>query len=180
MQRMVATSAAAMAVGETGCHRGDKSGDAGTDAVAFGPPASGDGSAPVVVASPPDAGNVVVPERHHGYAVVDPMPRPAHCPTLQSYIKGTAKRAAGGIVITLTSAGGREGFKYVSSTPTVFAGRLAKNSIDGNGNALVTVVPDAGADTVIVSVRGTCGTEGPVTISATVVLPEMSVTIHQF
>jgi hypothetical protein len=165
MQRMLATSAAAMAVSETACHRDGKTSDAGSDATAFGPPAIDGVDAATAVGNndAPDA-NVVVSERHHGYAVVDPMPRPAHCPDVAAHMKATAAKSGDDIVLRVNNAGGFSNFKYDKvQKPLVYGGTYVKHSLEASGTMVVTLRPDA-TGYASVSLKGSCS-KGAATIS---------------
>jgi hypothetical protein len=166
MQRLLATSAAAMAVSETACHTGSKTNDAGSDATAFGPPAvdvDASVASSVINNDAPDA-NVVVSERNHGYAVVDPMPRPAHCPDVAAHMKATAAKSGDNIVLRVNNAGGFSNFKYdKDQKPVVYGGTYVKHSLEASGTMVVTVKPN-GTDYASVSLKGTCS-KGAATIS---------------
>jgi hypothetical protein len=165
MQRMLATSAAAIAVGDTACHTGNKTNDAGSDATAFGPPAIDgvDAAVAVINNDTPDA-NVVVSERNHGYAVVDPMPRPAHCPDVAAHMKATASKSGDNIVVRVDNAGGFSNFKYDKTQKLlVYGGTYVKHSLEANGTMVVTLKPDA-TGSASVSLKGTCS-KGAATIS---------------
>lgn len=168
----------AVAATESACHTKDKTTDAGSDATAFGPP-SADAGAPVFngdpLAADPDAS--VVSERNHGYAVVDPMPRPAHCPDVAEKIKATATKSGEEVVLRLSNAGGYSGFKYEKTQiPTVYNGTYVKHSLDASGTMVITM--KLSANTSNVSVKGTCN-KGAVTISASFG-PDLHVYVNEY
>jgi hypothetical protein len=179
MQRMLATSAAAMAVTETACHTGRKSNDAGSDATVFGPPTLDgvDAAVAVVNNDVPDA-NVIVSERHHGYAVVDPMPRPAHCPDVAEHMKATAAKSGEDVVVRVNNAGGYSGFKYDrTQKPLVYGGTYVKHSLEASGTMVVTFKPSAPGN-VSVSLKGACS-KGGVTISV-YVASDLTTTLSEY
>lgn len=164
MQRMLATSAAAMAFGETACHRGPKTTDAGPDGTAFGPPAADAQTPTVLTTDTPDA-NLVSLERDHGYAVVDPMPRPAHCPDVAQHMKATAAKAGENVVVRIDNAGGYSGFKFDKAQRLItYSGTYVKHSVDASGTMIVTVKPGADGSASL-SMKGNCN-KGLVTINA--------------
>lgn len=187
MHRMLATSAAALAVGDTACHRGDRNAPETSDA-AFGPPAVEDASMTVppvgtfpVNDAPEDGGTttkLVVQPRDHGYAVVDPMPRPAYCPAVHKLIKGTAKRVGADVVVTLGNAGGKNKFRYTGQAPSLYSGTLVKHTVDARGSAVVTVQP--GPSDVSFSVRATCDDGALVSVNATVNVSSLTVVVNVY
>lgn len=182
MQRLIATSAAVAAANEA-CH--PKAQLSEGDAVPFGPPKAPDASdtpvadaadaAPVVAV--PDA-NTTTTGRDHGYMVVDPVPRPAHCPNIAPKIHGKVARAGKNLVVTLSPADGRPDFTYVvGQTPTAYGGKIISAKID-TASAVVTVAP-VSADYLSISVKGHCD-KGFVTISAGIDSAQLSVSMSEY
>jgi hypothetical protein len=107
-----------------------------------------------------------------GYAVVDPMPTPAHCPDIAPLVKATAKFVAGdggGVLleVRMPKPEGRADYNYIADAqPVIYGGTLVKRAIKDDG-VDVTVRPDANATTVMVSVHGRCD-KGPGTLAANV------------
>lgn len=106
-----------------------------------------------------------------GYAVVDPVPPPAHCPEIGPLIKAQAvfveNEGVLQLVVTLSMPPDRPDFKYVADAPVVvYGGTLVKSEVKGDGVTATLTVPST-ATSVSVSAKGVCN-QGPSTLSASV------------
>ncbi len=165
MQKLLAT-AAAMSVA---------SGAVGTVAVAAaGAAAAGCGKSTKV----PDAtggGTTTTPENNgntSGYAVVDPMPPPAHCAGVAKTVAASAKFVKGDpagafLMVRFPTPKGRDDYKYLEKAVSVsYGGSVLKTDVKPDA-ITVTVKPDAGVESVTVTVKGHCDA-GPSNIMARV------------
>jgi hypothetical protein len=157
MQRLLAT-AAAVGVATAG---------AGTIA-ALGATTAGCGKSTKV----PD-GNDAKPDNNgntSGYAVVDPMPPPAHCPGIAQLVAASAKFvvADGGeplLVVRFPNPKGRSDYKFLEGAPSVaYGGIIAKTDVKPDA-VTVTIKPEAAAANVTVTVKGHCDA-GPSNVMA--------------
>lgn len=104
-----------------------------------------------------------------GYAVVDPMPTPAHCPEIGPLLVPKARFVAAGAavhaVLDMPLAPGRDDFKYVSdAVPVAYGVSVVKTEAKPDG-VTVTAKIEPDAKYASVSVKATCN-QGPTTISA--------------
>ncbi len=105
-----------------------------------------------------------------GYAVVDPMPPPAHCAGVAQLVRATAKFVKAGkdvhLVVRFPNPVGRDDFKYNGKVATTYGGNVV--GTDAKPDAVtVTLKPDADATTATVGVKGNCNA-GPSSILANV------------
>jgi hypothetical protein len=104
-----------------------------------------------------------------GYAVVDPMPRPAHCRTAIVGMPSSASfDDAGVLTIKLGRPPGRADFKFIASEPGDPLSLTASNestTITAD-SATVRIKVGASDTTVTTTVRAFCN-EGPTSISVT-------------
>lgn len=164
MQRLLATAAA----------MGVASGAIGTAGVAAaGAAATGCGKSTKV----PDAnGGTTTPENNgntSGYAVVDPMPPPAHCPGVAQTVAASAKFVAGDagggplLVVRFPNPKGRDDYKYLKDAVSVsYGGTVVKKEVTPDA-VTVTVKPEPTAQNATVTVKGHCDA-GPSNIMAQV------------
>ena len=107
-----------------------------------------------------------------GYAVVDPMPPPAHCPGVAQTIAASAKFVRGDageafLVVRFPNPKGRDDYKYVKDAIAVaYGGKVLKTDVKDDA-VTVTLRPDAGSSNVTVTVKGHCDA-GPSNIMASV------------
>jgi hypothetical protein len=107
-----------------------------------------------------------------GYAVVDPMPPPAHCPGIAQTLAPTAAFEAGDagalvLAMRLPLPKDRADFKYVDDAPAyVYGCKVVSHAVEAEGTT-TRVTVDPGVTSVSVSVKTTCN-QGPGTIMANV------------
>ena len=157
MQRLVATAAAlgvttAAGAFELGCGKTTKvPGDNEPDGKS-GPP------------KPLDPGNT------SGYAVVDPMPPPAHCAGVAQLVRATAKFVKVGADIQLEvrfpNPVGRDDYKYSGKVATSYGGTVVSTAQKPDA-VTVTIKPDATATNATITVKGNCNA-GPSSVMANV------------
>jgi len=157
MQRLVATAAAlgattGLAAVDLGCGKTTKvPGDNEPD---------GKGGTP----KPPDTGNT------SGYAVVDPMPPPAHCAGVAQLVRATAKFVKAGTEVQLEvrfpNPVGRDDFKYSGTAATSYGGKVVTTAQKPDA-VTVTIKPDATATNATITVKGNCNA-GPSSVMANV------------
>ncbi len=158
MQRLLAT-AAAVGVATVSCGKEKTATDPSGERQGCGkkPGSSGDPSSSSGQSS--------------GYAVVDPMPPPAHCPDVAPTVKATATwiQGDGGALLldVFFPNPPRADYKYVKDAqPTVYTGTMTSHTVKDDG-VHVFVTPDPTAKNTSVSVKGTCD-KGPGTLTANV------------
>jgi hypothetical protein len=155
MQRLIATAAAlgvttgASAL-ELGCGKTTKVPGESDDAGGTG-------------AKPPDTGNT------SGYAVVDPMPPPAHCAGVAKLVRASAKfvKQANGelyLEVRFPNPVGRDDFKYNNKVATSYGGTVSSTAQKPDA-VFVVVKPDANATNATITVKGNCNA-GPSSVMA--------------
>lgn len=102
-----------------------------------------------------------------GYAVVDPMPPPAHCPGIADAIAATATREGDVVVVRFPLPSNRADYKYMTDSPAYAYDATVVSSAVKDGAIVVTLRPESGVRRFGVSVKGFCDA-GPSTISADV------------
>lgn len=112
-----------------------------------------------------------------GYAVVDPMPPPAHCAGVAKMVRATAKFVKAGNDVVLVAhfpkPVGRSDYTYSGTAASVYGGEVL--STDAKPDAVtVTVKPEAGVRNVNITVKGNCDA-GPSSVMATVIWAEGAV-----
>lgn len=158
LQRLVATAAALgittgasaleIACGKSTKVPGDTEGD-------------GKGGPPV----PPNKGNT------SGYAVVDPMPPPAHCAGVAMLVRATAKFVkgdAGGLLLEVRFPNpvGRSDYKFLGTVATSYGGKVVK--VEGTPDGVtVRLEPEPNVTSTTVTVKGNCN-QGPSNVMANV------------
>ena len=166
MQRLLATAAAVgVASAGVGAVAATGAAAAGCGKSTKVPDGKSDGSAAV-----DNNGNT------SGYAVVDPMPPPAHCPGVAKAVAASAKFVAGDagsavLVVRFPNPKGRDDYTYLKDAVSVaYGGAVLKTEVKPDA-VTVTVKPDAtsttSAATVTVTVKGHCDA-GPSSIMARV------------
>jgi hypothetical protein len=116
----------------------------------------------------PTAPPTVPPPPPTGYAVVDPVPTPAACPSLAGEVHATAHWASApsgsAVEITMTRVTGPDAIHYgAGGTASAYGGTVLKTS--GGGTTMKLLVqPGPGQATVLVAVPAQCNGR-PVTVS---------------
>lgn len=157
MQRLLA-AAAAVGVASFACGKEKAPNDPSTE-----PNGCGKKSKPIQDPNTSSGGS-------SGYAVVDPMPPPAHCPDVAPNVKATAtfEQGDGGklvLKVHFPMPIGRSDWSYVKdSPPMTYTGALVASEVKADG-VHVVVTPDLTGRNANVSVKGNCD-KGPGTLSA--------------
>lgn len=160
MQRLLATAAAlgvttGAAALEIGCGKTTKV-----------PGEEGDGKdGKTTPPKPTDTANT------SGYAVVDPMPPPAHCAGVAKLVRATAKFAkqANGDIhleVRFPNPVGRDDFKYNGKAATSYGGAVVSSAQKPDA-VTVIIKPDANATNATITVKGNCNA-GPSSVMAQV------------
>lgn len=163
MQRLVATAASmGVATGVAGCGKETKRRD--PDPVPQ-PVASETATVPpVLTAEPPPTVNPIPPT---GYAVVDPVPRPAHCPDVAAAMTSKATFGKNGALTLEVHGPARPDFRWVRDAKPVVYGGSVKSFSFSNADAVVEIAPTGGVQVASVSLRAFCS-KGPITIAASI------------
>jgi hypothetical protein len=107
-----------------------------------------------------------------GYAVVDPMPTPAHCPGTAAKITPVVSFESGDggaldIVLVLSMPADMVDFKYVNDAPAyVYGGKVVSHEVTAKG-VKTRIAVEATATNASLSVKTTCNA-GPGTIMANI------------
>jgi hypothetical protein len=108
-----------------------------------------------------------------GYAVVDPMPPPVHCPNIAPLVHPTVKftpfgNGAMDVVVHFPNPTGRADYKYVKDAEaTSYGATVTKTDVRADGVTVTARLPGDATSNVTVNVKGTC-TKGPGTLSASI------------
>lgn len=195
MQRLLATAAAMTTAGcgkqdvtnaptiaadEAGAHPASTTSTAKEDDASAGPIADSNAidAGPPAYAVIPEAGAAVdggvvaqprPPVMPTGYAVVDPMPPPAHCPGIAPLVTPKVAFAAKGAKVEASVQfplpKGRADYHYTKGAPAiVYGGQHVATSVTATG-VTVTALVESTATHVSIAVKGTCN-QGPGTLTA--------------
>lgn len=108
-----------------------------------------------------------------GYAVVDPMPPPVHCPNIAPLVHPTVKFTPFGngameIVVHFPNPTGRADYKYVKDAGAVsYGATVTKTDVRADGVTVTARLPQDATSSITVNVKGTCS-KGPGTLSASI------------
>lgn len=129
----------------------------------------------------PDA-NLSTTSGSSGYAVVDPVPPPAHCPgsaasivAKASLVKARKNDAGAALAVVLVleppTSPGQPDFHFVNDAPAyVYGGTVVSHMVVRDGKATTIVAIPPGTTNATISVKATCSM-GPTTIMAGLTIP---------
>lgn len=118
-----------------------------------------------------------------GYAVVDPMPQPARCPTLESELKPTGKFLPDGTVeLTIPTPPATAGTLAKSGAAPVVTGATLVKTTTAPGSMVLILKTDADAGPINadVEVHGSCTGTPDVTLHVRVDIRPPDVTINVY